>query len=195
MTVRTRFVNSQHFVGLETRHSYSFCQKTTAASDSEGGETLRVTFNTQHDPQQLEGEQLSSGPAVTSSETKSVEVDVTRYKVRLIAKPYGEAEGELIRFQSPMTVDNLAKALPFEGRAARWKEEIYFETPVKMGTEKAKDRVEVGAMAYWPMGSALCIFYGPTDPYSPVNIVGKITSNLELFRSLRSGTKIRVEQA
>ena len=137
---------------------------------------------------------MSSEPAVTSAETKPAEVDVTRYKVRLIAEPYGEAEGELIRFQSPMTVDNLAKALPFEGRAARWKEEIYFETPVKMGTEKAKDRVEVGVMAYWPMGSALCIFYGPTDPYSPVNIVGKITSNLELFRSLKSGTKIRVEK-
>ena len=137
---------------------------------------------------------MSSEPIATPQEAKPVETDVTRYKVRLIASPYGEAEGELIRFQSPMTVDNLAKALPFEGRAARWREEVYFETPVKMGTEKAKDRVEVGAMAYWPMGSALCIFYGPTDPYSPVNLVGKITSNLEIFRSLKSGTKIRVEK-
>jgi len=71
---------------------------------------------------------------------------------------------------------------------------VYFETPVKMGTEKPKSKVEVGAMAYWPMGSALCIFYGPTDPYSPVNLVGKVTSNLEIFRSLKSGTKIRVEK-
>jgi hypothetical protein len=122
------------------------------------------------------------------------ESDVSRYKVRLVAEGFGEAEGELIRFQSPITVDNLAKALPFEGRAARWKEEIYFETPVKLGVEKAKSSVEVGTMAYWPMGSALCIFYGPTQPYSPVNIVGKITSNLELFMKLKSGTKIRVEK-
>jgi hypothetical protein len=71
---------------------------------------------------------------------------------------------------------------------------VYFETPVKMGTEKAKGKVEVGALAYWPMGSALCIFYGHTDPYSPVNVVGIITSNLEMFRSLKSGTKIRVEK-
>lgn len=137
---------------------------------------------------------MASEPAVNPLDMKPAETDVTRYKVRLIAEPYGEAEGELIRFQSPMTVDNLANALPFEGRAARWREEIYFETPVKMGTEKAKDRVEVGVLAYWPMGSALCIFYGPTVPYSPVNIVGKITSNLELFRTLKSGTKIRVEK-
>jgi hypothetical protein len=122
------------------------------------------------------------------------ESDVSRYKVRLIAEGYGEAEGELIRFQSPMTVDNLAKALPFEGRAARWKEEIYFETPVKLGVEKAKNNVDVGTIAYRPMGSALCIFYGATQPYSPVNVVGKITSNLELFGTLKSGTKIRVEK-
>ena len=153
-----------------------------------------MTFNTREDQQRWKEERLSSEPTLTPAETKPAEADVTRYKVRLIAEPYGEAEGELIRFQSPMTVDNLAKALPFEGRAARWREEVYFETPVKMGTEKAKDSVEVGAMAYWPMGSALCIFYGPTDPYSPVNLVGKITSNLEMFRSLKSGTKIRVEK-
>lgn len=100
----------------------------------------------------------------------------------------------MIRFQSPMTVDNLANALPFEGRAARWKEEVYFETPVKLGGEKPRNKVEVGTLAYWPMGSALCIFYGSTQPYSPVNIVGKITSNLELFRNVKSGTKIRVEK-
>jgi hypothetical protein len=138
---------------------------------------------------------LSEEPPSGEQPAAKPETDVSRYKVKLIAEGSGEAEGELIRFQSPMTVDNLAKALPFEGRAARWKEEVYFETPVHMGAEKAKSKVEVGSMAYWPMGSALCIFYGPTDPYSPVNIVGKVTSNLEMFRSLRSGTKIRVERA
>jgi hypothetical protein len=107
---------------------------------------------------------------------------------------YGEAEAELIRFQSPITVDALASALPFEGRVARWREEVYFETPVKLGAEKAKNKVDVGSMAYWPMGSALCIFYGATQPYSPVNVVGKVVSNLELFRSVKSGTKVRVEK-
>ena len=133
-------------------------------------------------------------PLTAQTEPKPPESDVTRYRVRFIAEGYGEAEGELIRFTSPMTVDNLANALPFEGRAARWKEELYFETPVKLGTEKAKSSVEVGTLAYWPMGSALCVFYGPTQPYSPVNVVGKITSNLEMFRAVKSGTKVRVEK-
>ena len=120
--------------------------------------------------------------------------DASRHLIKLIAEQGGEAEGELVRFHSPVTVDSLAKALPFEGRAAKWKEEIYFETPVKVGSEKAKSKVEVGTIAYWPMSSALCIFYGPTEPYSPVNVVGRIQSNLELFRTIKSGTKIRVEK-
>ena len=120
--------------------------------------------------------------------------DVSRYRIRLIAEGYGEADAELIRFQSPVTVDRLAEVLPFEGRAARWREEVYFETPVKLGSEKAKSKVEVGSMAYWPMGSALCIFYGPTQPYSPVNVVGRVVSNLEMFRGIKSGTKVRVER-
>ncbi len=130
----------------------------------------------------------------TGTEVKT-DTDVTRYKIRLVAEGQGEAEGELIRFQSPLTVDALATTLPFEGRAARWKDEVYFETPVKLGPEKPKSKVEIGAIAYWPMGSAFCVFYGPTAPYSPVNVIGKITSNLDLFRTVRSGTKIRVEKA
>ena len=131
-----------------------------------------------------------------SAEPKTVASnDVSRYLIKVIAESYGEAAGELVRFHSPVTVDSLAKALPFEGRAARWRDEIYFETPVKAGSEKAKTKVEVGTIAYWPMVSALCIFYGPTEPYGPVNVVGKILSNLELFRTVKSGTKVRVERA
>jgi hypothetical protein len=137
---------------------------------------------------------VDSTASLTQPEAKPSETDVTRYKIRFAAESHGEAEGELVRFQSPMTVDSLAKALPFEGRAAKWREELYFETPVKLGAEKPRPKVEVGTIAYWPMGSAICVFYGPTDPYSPVNIVGKIVSNLEMFRTVKSGTKMRVEK-
>ncbi len=63
-----------------------------------------------------------------------------------------------------------------------------------MGDEKAKAKVEKGQIAYWPMGSALCIFHGKSQPYSPVNIIGQITKGLELFKRVKSGTKIKVEK-
>jgi hypothetical protein len=119
---------------------------------------------------------------------------ISRVKVKFIVEGVGEAEGELVRFLAPRTVDMIVRKLPIEGRAALWKEEVYFETPIKMGEEKAKATVENGTIAFWPMGSAICIFYGVTQPYSPVNILGKVTKNLELFKQVKSGTKIRVEQ-
>ncbi|MGA2766995.1 MAG: cyclophilin-like fold protein [Candidatus Bathyarchaeia archaeon] len=119
--------------------------------------------------------------------------EISRVRVKFTVESLGEAEGELVRFLAPRTVDLIVRKLPMEGRAAVWKEEVYFETPIKMGEEKAKGTVEVGTIAFWPMGSAICIFYGNSQPYSPVSILGKITANLELFKQVKSGTKIRVE--
>jgi len=121
------------------------------------------------------------------------EEDVSHIKIRFQIEGLGEAEGELVRFLAPRTIDTIVRKLPVEGRSALWKEEIYFEIPVKMGEEKAKAAVETGTIAFWPMGSALCIFYGQSQPYSPVSILGKITNNLEIFKQIKSGTRVRVE--
>ena len=121
-------------------------------------------------------------------------MSVSRIPIKFTIEEVGEAEGELIRHLAPRTVDAIARMLPIEGRAALWKEEVYFEIPVKMGKEKAEPTVEKGAIAYWPMGNALCIFYGESQPYSPVNMVGQVTKNLELFGQVKSGTKIVVEK-
>lgn len=121
------------------------------------------------------------------------ETDISRTKIKFIVEGLGEAEGELVRFLAPRTIDMILRKIPVEGRAALWKEEVYFETTIKMGEEKAKGNVENGAIAFWPMGSAICIFYGQSQPYSPVNMLGKITKNLELFQQVKSGTKIRIE--
>jgi len=121
-------------------------------------------------------------------------MSVSRIPIKFTIEGVGEAEGELIRHLAPRTVDAIVKRLPMEGRGALWKEEVYFEIPVKMGKEKAEPTVERGAIAYWPMGNALCIFYGESQPYSPVNIVGQVTKNLELFGRVKSGTKIVVEK-
>jgi len=123
----------------------------------------------------------------------SNEADVSRVKVKFLIKGLGEAEGELVRFLAPRTIDAIVRKLPVEGRAALWKEEVYFEISIKMGEEKAKPTVETGTIAFWPMGSAICIFYGKSQPYSPVSTLGKITSNLEIFKQVKSGTTIKVE--
>jgi hypothetical protein len=124
----------------------------------------------------------------------SEETEISRVKIKFVIHDLGEAEGELVRHLAPRTIDMIVRKLPLEGRTALWKEEVYFEIPVKMGEEKAKSTVEKGTIAFWPMGSAICVFYGETQPYSPVNVLGTITKNLELFSRVKSGTKVKVEK-
>ena len=121
-------------------------------------------------------------------------MSVSRIPIKLVIDGIGTAEGELIRLKSPRTTDAIIKALPIEGMSALWQDEIYFDIPIKMGNEKSSPTVEKGDLAFWPMGSAFCIFWGETQPYSPVNLIGKVTKNLELFEKVTSGTKIIIEK-
>jgi hypothetical protein len=120
---------------------------------------------------------------------------VSRTPVRFILENGKQAEAELVRFYAPRTVDALLRRLPIEGRVARWKDEVYFEAGITMGPEKPKSTVETGTVAFWPMGSAVCIFYGQTQPYSPVNIIGVVKSGIDIFREAAVGAKIRLEKA
>ena len=53
------------------------------------------------------------------------------------------------------TARKVANALPIEGRAQRWGEEIYFAIPVQADLEPdAREEVEVGEIGYWPTGNA-----------------------------------------
>jgi hypothetical protein len=92
-------------------------------------------------------------------------------------------------------------ALPIEARANTWGDEIYFEIPVSAGEElDARADVAVGELGYWPVGSAFCIFFGPTpvssgvEPraYSPVNILGRVLGDATKFRGVRSGAAVRL---
>jgi len=119
---------------------------------------------------------------------------VSRIPIDIMIEGLGKAEGELIRHLAPRTVDAILRAMPLEGRAAVWGREIYFQIPVKSGEEKAKSIAEKGLIAYWPMGNAFCIFYDKMRPYSPVNPIGKVTKNIEIFQRVRVGMIIRVQR-
>ena len=119
---------------------------------------------------------------------------VSRIPVRFILENGAQANAELIRFYAPKTVDALLRRLPIQGRIARWKDEVYFDAGIAMGPEKPRHRVEAGTIAFWPMGSAVCIFYGETQPYSPVNMIGVVKSGIEIFKEAVVGAKIRLER-
>ncbi len=120
---------------------------------------------------------------------------LSRTPVRIVLEGVGEARGELVRFSAPITVGTLLARLPIEGRAHPQKGGYSFIIGIRRGVEKAVRSVKAGTIAYWPMQDAIVIYHSDAQAYSPVNTVGNVTENLELFKSLRSGTKITIERA
>ena len=120
--------------------------------------------------------------------------EVSRPKVVFTIEGIGEAQGEFYRFAAPRTSDSLLRNLPVNGRAVKYGKEIYFQVNVKAPGEKPRSNMEVGSLGYWPQGDAICIFYGSHRPYSPVNLLGRVTSGLELFEKVKEGTLITLRK-
>jgi hypothetical protein len=102
------------------------------------------------------------------------------------------------------TARQIWEALPIEGRANTWGDEVYFDIPVVADQEPdARADVAVGELGYWPVGHAFCIFFGPTPASvddrpraaSPVNILGRILGDATQYRAVRSGDRVRIERA
>ena len=98
------------------------------------------------------------------------------------------------------TVEAIASALPIKGIVNRWGDEIYFETDIEVDVEEnSKDVVELGDIAYWIPGKAICIFFGKTPisddkirPASAVNVIGKVLDDLKDFKKAKDGDEIEI---
>jgi hypothetical protein len=109
----------------------------------------------------------------------------------------------MARLNDSETARMIEAALPIEARASTWGDEIYFEIPVAAEPENPRETVELGDLAYWPPGSAFCIFFGRTPasegdeirPASAVNVVGKVDGDPTVLTSVASGASIRIEEA
>lgn len=124
-------------------------------------------------------------------------------KIKIISDRIGTVEAELLEDKNPKTVAAIWEKLPFEAKARRWGDEVYFTIPVKIGEENPQETVEVGDIGYWPPGRGFCIFFGPTPisregeirPADPVNVFGRIIGDPKIFKNVKDGDKIRVERA
>lgn len=104
--------------------------------------------------------------------------------------------------ENPETRAAVAEALPLSEQGTRWGDELYFSTGVDVPAENARAEVPVGAVAYWPQGNALCLFWGQTpasedgEPRaaSPVNVVAQV-SDVDPLADLSGGAEVRLERA
>jgi hypothetical protein len=100
------------------------------------------------------------------------------------------------------TAKAIWEALPIEGQANTWGDEIYFSIPVQLETEKGQATVESGDLGYWAPGTAFCIFFGPTPmsrgdeirPASPVTVFGQVLGDPTVFKEVADGARVLVKR-
>lgn len=108
----------------------------------------------------------------------------------------------VVEMNDTETADAIWLSLPFEAYANVWGQEIYFEIPVHAPLERGKRVMEVGEVAFWPDGDALCFFFGPTPvsdgekpvAYSDVTPVGMIVGDISGLRKVGDRTRVTVEK-
>lgn len=103
------------------------------------------------------------------------------------------------------TARKLAELLPITVRMRRWGDEYYGEIVPGLNepeSESAREEMRIGELAYWPVGEALCVFFGPTPASSgdepraasPVNPIGSLDGDLGSLNSLPSSIEAHVEK-
>ena len=101
------------------------------------------------------------------------------------------------------TAEALWNALPLEASANTWGDEIYFRVAVQVDEEDgASDVVNMGALAYWPPGQALCLFFGRTPASrgdeiraaSAVNVIGSVEGDATVLKHVESGARVVVSR-
>ena len=94
----------------------------------------------------------------------------------------------------------VAAALPLSPRMSRWGEEYYGSVGLHIPEDgTARELMEVGEIAWWPPGQALCIFFGRTPvstdarprAASPVLPIGRVTSGLDVLAGLGGSVKMK----
>lgn len=106
------------------------------------------------------------------------------------------------RLNESSTARAFFQGLPMKISMSRWGDEYYGDCGLDVQLEDdARAEMEVGELAIWPQGRALCIFFGPTPAsidegpraISPVNPIGQIEGDTEFLKKLPSSISIQVD--
>ena len=100
------------------------------------------------------------------------------------------------------TAKSFVDILPINSHINLWGEEIYFPVDLYLDNELPQETVDIGDIAYWPPGNAFCIFFGETPasvdgnikPASAVTVIGKLESDPEVLKRVKSGENIIIRR-
>jgi hypothetical protein len=127
--------------------------------------------------------------SILDSYWRDMSSEIIEIEVEGKGKALAELDG-----RNPSIVEAFCRILPLEALASLWGEEVYFNLPLVVKDENPSPHAARGDVSYWSPGPAFCIFFGLTQPYSPVNHLGKVIEGVELFEEVKEGDRILLKR-
>jgi len=109
----------------------------------------------------------------------------------------GTLKGEILRIYAPLSADAIINKLPIilRGRFG-FGSKVYWTLPgveIYKGTNsKSHKNVEKGDIIYNPKSDELTFILEDTELQNKVNLIGKVTSNLEFFLQAKNGLNTKI---
>ena len=99
----------------------------------------------------------------------------------------------LNRVKGPLIIEDIKMKMPFDSRAAFLRGEMKILLDISRGNIKPVKSVQRGDIAYMPLGDSLCIYIQNMNTFSPVNIIGTVSSDdssLDKIKDVRRGSQV-----
>ena len=121
---------------------------------------------------------------------------VSRIDIKGIIEKKEVLTGQLIRHLAPLTISQLLRVFPLHGSVHYYVDVFcYIQTQLNIGQEKPRKKFSNGDITLMTSSGSICFFLKDATVSYSMNLIGKITSKIDVLANLRSIDTLTIKTA
>lgn len=121
---------------------------------------------------------------------------VSRIDIKGIIEKKEVLTGQLIRHLAPLTISQLLRVFPLHGSVHYYVDVFcYIQTQLNIGQEKPRKMFSKGDITLMTSNGSICFFLKDATVSYSMNLIGKITSTIDVLANLRSIDSLTIKTA
>jgi hypothetical protein len=121
---------------------------------------------------------------------------VSRIDIKGIIEKKEVLTGQLIRHLAPLTISQLLRVFPLHGSVHYYVDVFcYIQTQLNIGQEKPRKKFSKGDITLMTSSGSICFFLKDATVSYSMNLIGKITSTIDVLANLRSIDTLTIKTA
>jgi len=121
---------------------------------------------------------------------------VSRIDIKGIIEKKEVLTGQLIRHLAPLTISQLLRVFPLHGSVHYYIDVFcYIQTQLNIGQEKPRKKFSKGDITLMTSSGSICFFLKDATVSYSMNLIGKITSTIDVLANLRSIDTLTIKTA